>query len=57
MSISAKQSGAKALSKRLKRKGIIVAPGAYDALSAKIAAQAGADCVYMTGFGVDPWRP
>ena len=51
MSISAKQSGAKALAKRLKRKGIIVAPGAYDALSAKIAAQAGAECVYMTGFG------
>ena len=31
---------------------IIVAPGAYDALSAKLAAQAGAKAVYMTGFGV-----
>lgn len=32
--------------------GIIVAPGAYDALSAKLAAKAGAKVVYMTGFGV-----
>jgi 2-methylisocitrate lyase-like PEP mutase family enzyme len=29
-----------------------VVPGAYDALSAKIAARAGAQIVYMTGFGV-----
>ncbi len=29
-----------------------MAPGAYDALSAKLAAQAGAKAVYMTGFGV-----
>jgi 2-methylisocitrate lyase-like PEP mutase family enzyme len=33
-------------------KGALVAPGAYDALSARIAAQAGAEAVYMTGFGV-----
>lgn len=32
--------------------GILVVPGAYDALSAKLAAQTGAACVYMTGFGV-----
>ncbi len=32
--------------------GIVVAPGAYDALSAKLAAKAGAKVVYMTGFGV-----
>ncbi|MCF8469370.1 MAG: isocitrate lyase/PEP mutase family protein [Parvibaculum sp.] len=31
---------------------IIVVPGAYDALSAKLAARAGAKAVYMTGFGV-----
>jgi len=36
----------------LKAPDIIVAPGAYDALSAKLAAQAGAKAVYMTGFGV-----
>ncbi|HTQ14150.1 MAG TPA: isocitrate lyase/PEP mutase family protein [Rhizomicrobium sp.] len=29
-----------------------VLPGAYDALSAKIAAHAGAPAIYMTGFGV-----
>ena len=30
----------------------VMAPGAYDALSARLAAQAGFDAVYMTGFGV-----
>ena len=33
-------------------KGVLVAPGAYDALSARLAMQAGAEAVYMTGFGV-----
>lgn len=32
--------------------GVLIAPGAYDALTAKIAARAGAEAVYMTGFGV-----
>ena len=32
--------------------GPLVAPGAYDALTARIAAQVGAEAVYMTGFGV-----
>ncbi len=41
----------KRLARLLKQKRIVTAPGAYDALSAKIAAQAGAKCVYMTGFG------
>lgn len=40
------------LHEHLAAPGIIVAPGAYDALSAKLAAQAGAKVVYMTGFGV-----
>lgn len=31
---------------------LVMAPGAYDALSARLAAQAGFDAVYMTGFGV-----
>src|ERR1700737_5489371 len=30
---------------------MIVAPGAYDALSARLIAQAGFSTVYMTGFG------
>ncbi|HUD51200.1 isocitrate lyase/PEP mutase family protein [Parvibaculum sp.] len=42
----------KSLAQLLAESGIIVAPGAYDALSAKIAVQAGAKAVYMTGFGV-----
>lgn len=32
--------------------GVLVAPGAYDALTARIAARAGAEAVYMTGFGI-----
>lgn len=42
----------KTLDELLSEPGIIIAPGAYDALSAKLAAQAGASVVYMTGFGV-----
>lgn len=45
-------AAATTLTRLLKRKRILVAPGAYDALSARLAAQAGARCVYMSGFGV-----
>ncbi|MGH9069106.1 MAG: isocitrate lyase/PEP mutase family protein [Acidimicrobiales bacterium] len=31
--------------------GLVVAPGAYDALSARMVEAAGFPCVYMTGFG------
>jgi 2-methylisocitrate lyase-like PEP mutase family enzyme len=37
---------------RLTRPEILMAPGAYDGLSAHLAAAAGAEAVYMTGFGV-----
>ena len=40
------------LSERLTRPGLIVAPGVYDLVSAKIADSAGFDALYMTGFGV-----
>lgn len=36
----------------LARPQILVAPGAFDGISARFAAQAGAEAVYMTGFGV-----
>jgi 2-methylisocitrate lyase-like PEP mutase family enzyme len=36
----------------LAQKGALILPGAYDALSARIAVRAGAKAVYMTGFGV-----
>jgi len=43
--------------KQLLQSGRIVqAPGAYDALSARIAAQAGFPAVYMTGFGATAAR-
>lgn len=35
----------------LSSKRLIVAPGAFDALTAKLIEGAGFDCVYMTGFG------
>ena len=35
----------------LVQRGLLVAPGAYDALSARLIAQAGFPVVYMTGFG------
>ncbi len=35
----------------LAQPGLLVAPGAYDALSARLIAQAGFPAVYMTGFG------
>ncbi len=41
-----------ALLRRRLSEGLVVAPGAYDALSARLAAAAGAQAVYMTGFGV-----
>ena len=37
---------------RLRGKGIIVAPGAYDALSARIIEKAGFPAVYLTGGGL-----
>ncbi|MFT5364919.1 MAG: 2-methylisocitrate lyase-like PEP mutase family enzyme [Dinoroseobacter sp.] len=37
---------------RLAEPTILMAPGAYDGLSAHLAAAAGAEAVYMTGFGV-----
>lgn len=40
------------LSALLEAKGILIVPGAYDALSARVAAKAGAKIVYMSGFGV-----
>lgn len=36
----------------LAREGILILPGAYDALSARLAVRAGAEAVYMTGYGV-----
>src|SRR5271155_4714576 len=35
----------------LRRDGMIVAPGAYDCITARLIERAGFDCVYMTGAG------
>jgi 2-methylisocitrate lyase-like PEP mutase family enzyme len=42
----------KTLAARLNEPGLIVAPGVYDLVSAKLADQGGFDALYMTGFGV-----
>jgi 2-methylisocitrate lyase-like PEP mutase family enzyme len=44
---------AKRLRSLLGRPGTVVAPGAYDALTAKIVESTGFEAVYMTGFGVE----
>jgi 2-methylisocitrate lyase-like PEP mutase family enzyme len=41
----------KRLRELIERPGIIMAPGAYDAFSAKLIEAVGFDAVYMTGFG------
>jgi 2-methylisocitrate lyase-like PEP mutase family enzyme len=35
----------------LRRDGMVVAPGAYDCITARLIERAGFDCVYMTGAG------
>lgn len=42
--------------RRLLSGGLVMAPGAYDALSARLAEQAGFQAVYMSGFGVSAGR-
>ena len=39
------------LRQRLDGDGMVVAPGCYDALGARLIEQAGFDAAYMTGFG------
>jgi 2-methylisocitrate lyase-like PEP mutase family enzyme len=40
------------LAQRLKEPGLVVAPGVFELISAKIADRMGFDCLYMTGYGV-----
>lgn len=45
-------SKAKKLREMLKGDSIVMAPGAYDAWSARLVEMAGFPAVYMTGYGV-----
>jgi 2-methylisocitrate lyase-like PEP mutase family enzyme len=45
-------AGGAALRVRLGQPGILVAPGVYDAMTALLAAGAGVEALYMTGYGV-----
>lgn len=47
---------AQALRSLLAERRLVRAPGAYDALSARLVAQAGFEAVYMTGFGATASR-
>lgn len=49
--LGARPSGAARLRHLLERPEPLCAPGAYDALSARLVAEAGFDAVYLTGFG------
>ncbi len=40
----------------LRRDGMIVAPGAYDCITARMIARAGFECIYMTGAGTAATR-
>lgn len=40
------------LAQRLKQPGLVVAPGVFDGISAKIADNLGFEALYMTGYGV-----
>ena len=40
------------LARRLKEKGLVVAPGVFELISAKIADRMGFDCLYVTGYGL-----
>ena len=48
---TAKKSGAQILKERLQKPGIIIAPGAYDCLSARLVEQCGFEAAFMTGYG------
>ena len=51
MYANSKNSGARVLRERLKDPKIIVAPGAYDCLSARLIEQCGFEAAFMTGYG------
>ncbi|HKU47793.1 MAG TPA: isocitrate lyase/PEP mutase family protein [Burkholderiales bacterium] len=40
------------LARRLKEPGLVVAPGVFELISAKIADRMGFDCLYLTGYGM-----
>lgn len=41
----------RSLAQRLQQPGLIVTPGVYDGVSARLADRFGFDCLYMTGYG------
>ena len=47
-----KDAKRKALAARLRKPGLVVAPGVFELISAKIADRMGFDCLYVTGYGL-----
>lgn len=42
----------RALATRLRKPGLVIAPGVFELISAKIADRMGFDCLYVTGYGL-----
>jgi 2,3-dimethylmalate lyase len=49
--LNGRNAGPARLRELMARPGLVVAPGCYDALSARLVEEAGFDACYMTGFG------
>ena len=41
-----------ALAQRIKKNQLVVAPGVFELISAKIADRMGFECLYVTGYGL-----
>ena len=41
-----------ALARRIRTRNLVIAPGVFDMISAKVADRAGFDALYMTGYGI-----
>ena len=41
-----------ALARRIRARNLVIAPGVFDMISAKVADRAGFDALYMTGYGI-----
>lgn len=48
---TSEKSGAKMLKERLEKSEILIAPGVYDCISARLVEQCGFEAAFMTGFG------
>ena len=50
--MSSRQERHAALARRVRARNLVVAPGVFEMISAKVADRAGFDALYMTGYGI-----